>query len=180
MVSTNLKAVQAKVVSSISNMQPRVRPVALALLNQLDDQHNQDQDQIGKRHQETPTTQQPLPEIVTPSFEVLDSSAVLSIDKEEYYVDSSNVVGTEEFEIEENEFTLDTFFTTDCSPSKQPRLMNTESRQRTVDCPLETSLPPSTESITDHDASDTAVQVKASSLTLSFTCLNLASIFSRS
>ena len=65
-----VKAVQAKVVSSISNVQPRVKPVALALPNQLDDQHNQDQDQIGKRHKEKPTTQQPLPEIVTPSFEV--------------------------------------------------------------------------------------------------------------
>lgn len=113
-----VKAVQAKVVSSISNVQPRVKPVALALPNQLDDQHNQDQDQIGKRYKEKPTTQQPLPEIVTPSFEVLDSSAVLSIDKEEYYVDSFNVVETEEFEIEENEFTLDTFSTTDCSLSK--------------------------------------------------------------
>lgn len=101
---------------------------------------------------------------MTPSLEVLVSSAVLSIDKEEYYVDSFNVIETEEFAIEEYEFVLDTFSITYCSPSKQPRLMNTKSRQVTVDCPLETSFPPITLSITDHEASDTAVQVKASSL----------------
>ena len=62
---------------------------------------------------------------------------VFSIDKEEYNVDSLNVIETEEFAIEENEFTLDTLSTTDCSPSKQSRIMNTESRQVTVDCLLE-------------------------------------------
>ena len=137
-----VRVVQAKVVSSVSKVQPGVKPVAWALSNQLKDQHNQDQAQSVKEHKEKPTGQQPRPEIVTPSLEALDSSVALSIDKEEYYVDSFNVIETEEFAIEENEFTLDTFSTTDCSPPKQPRLMNTESRQVTVDCPIETSSPP--------------------------------------
>lgn len=51
-----VKAVQAKVVSSVSKVQPSVKPVAWALLNQLNDQHNQDQAQIGKEYKEKPTT----------------------------------------------------------------------------------------------------------------------------
>ena len=45
--------------------------------------------------------------------------------------------------------------------------MNTESRQVTLDCPIETSSPPITVPITDHGTSDTAVEpveVKASRL----------------
>ena len=105
---------------------------------------------------------------MTPSFEVLDSSAVFSIDKEEYYVDSFNVVGTEEFENEENSLLIGSSQQIVVLQSSLRRLMNTESRQKTVDCPLETSLPPSTVSRTDHDASDTAVLVKASSLNTEF------------
>ena len=145
-------------------MQARVKPAVLALPNQpsdQSDQHNQDQVPIDKEYKEKPTTQQLLPSLV------LDPSAVLSIDTEEYYVDSSNVMETEEFGIEENEFTLDTFSTTDCSPSKQPRLMNTEARQRTVDCPIE-PLPSIPVSITDHETSDTPLQVKAVSVNSDF------------
>lgn len=93
-----VKVVEAKVVSSVSEVQARVKPAVLALPNQpsdQSDQHNQDQVRIDRDYKEKPTTQQLLPASVTPSL-VLDPSAVLSIDTEGYYGDSSNVIETEE------------------------------------------------------------------------------------
>ena len=135
-----VKAVQAKAVSSISKVQPGVKPGLCqirSLINTTKIKFKLVRN--ARKNQQPKNRAQRLWPPAT--LEVLDSSAVLSIDKEEYYVDSFNVIETEEFAIEENEFTLDTFPATDCSPSRQPRLMNTELRQVSVDCPLETSFP---------------------------------------
>ena len=60
-----VKAVQAKVVSSVSKVQPGVKPVAWAPSRQLNDQLNQDQAQIGREcmYKEKPTNQQPCPRV---------------------------------------------------------------------------------------------------------------------